>query len=78
MSQETICYPFFKPEIVSQAHKGPYNWNKKIFQKPEKFKIYPKTTKTGVIKNVEITIPLNLEIMQQLIVKPWRRSQGLC
>ena len=35
LSQETIWYPCFKPEIVSQAHKDPYTWNTKIFQKFE-------------------------------------------
>ena len=34
-------------------------------------------SKTGVIKML-IEIPLTLETMQQLIIKPWRRSQGLC
>ena len=36
MFQETIQYPCFKPEIVSLAHKDPYTWNTKIFQKLEK------------------------------------------
>ena len=53
MSQETIRYPSFKPEIVSQAHKDPYTWNTKIFQKFGNFKFYPKITKTGIIKNVD-------------------------
>ena len=53
MSQETIRYPCFKPEIVSQAHKDQYTWNKKIFQKFEKLKFYPNITKTVVIKNVD-------------------------
>ena len=35
LSQETIRYPCFKPEIVSQAHKDPYIWNIQIFQKCE-------------------------------------------
>ena len=30
LSQETIRYPCFKPEIVSQAHKDPYTWNIQI------------------------------------------------
>ena len=42
LSQKTIRYPCFKPEIVSQAHKDPYTWNIQIFQKFEKFKFYPK------------------------------------
>ena len=49
LSQETIRYPCFKPE----AHKDQYTWNIQIFQKFEKFKFYPKITKTGVIKNVD-------------------------
>ena len=53
LSKETIRYPSFKPEIVSQAHKDPYTWNIQIFQKFERFKFYPKITKTGVIKNVD-------------------------
>ena len=53
LSHETIGYPCFKPEIVSQAHKDPYTWNIQIFQKFEKFKFYPEITKTGVIKNVD-------------------------
>ena len=52
MSQETIWYPCFKPERDSQAHKDPYTWNIQFFQKFEKFKFYPKITKTGVIKKV--------------------------
>ena len=48
----------------------------KILQKFEKkFKFYPKIKKTGVKKTL-ITIPLFLETMQQLIIKPWRRSLG--
>ena len=50
MFQETIRYPCFKLEIVSQADKAPYTWNIKAFQKFEKFKFYPKITKTGDIK----------------------------
>ena len=38
LSQETIKNPCFEPEIVSLAHKDPYAWNIKIFQKFEKFK----------------------------------------
>ena len=53
LSQETIWYPCFKPEIVSQAQKDPHTWNIQIFQKFEKLKIYPKITKTGDIKNVD-------------------------
>ena len=53
LSQDTIRYPCFKPEIVSQAHKDPYSWNIQFFQKFTKFKFYPKTTKMGVIKNVD-------------------------
>ena len=37
LSQETIRYPCFKPEIVLQAHKDPYTSNTiKIFQRFEK------------------------------------------
>ena len=36
LSQETIRYPCFKPEIVLQAHKDPYIWSIQIFQKLEK------------------------------------------
>ena len=37
LSQETIRYPCFKPEILLQAHKDPYTSNTiKIFQKFEK------------------------------------------
>ena len=32
LSQETIWYPGFNPEIVSQAHKDPYTWNIQILQ----------------------------------------------
>ena len=53
LSQETIRYPCFKPEIVSQAHKDPYTWNIQIFQKLEKFKFYPKIANTRVIKKVD-------------------------
>ena len=53
LSQETIRFHCFRPEIVSHAHKDPYTWNIQIFQKFEKFKFYPKITKTGVIKNVD-------------------------
>ena len=52
MSQETIQYPSFKPEIVTQTRKDPYTWNIKIFRKLEEFKFYPKITKTGVINKV--------------------------
>ena len=51
LSQEIIRYLCFTPGIVSQAHKDQYTWNIQIFQKFEKFKFYPKITKTGVIKN---------------------------
>ena len=50
LSQETIRYPCFKPEIVSQGHKDHYTWNIQIFQKFEKFKFYPKITETRVKK----------------------------
>ena len=51
MSQETVRYPcFFKPETVSQAHKDPHLEHKNF---PKKLKIYPKMTKTGVIKKVD-------------------------
>ena len=53
LSQEIIRYPCFKPEIVSQAHKDPYTWNIRIFQKFEKFNFYPKIIKIGVKKNVD-------------------------
>ena len=37
LSQETIQYPCFEPEIVLQAHKDPYTSNTiKIFQEFEK------------------------------------------
>ena len=45
LSQETIEYPCFKPEIASLAHKDPYALNMKIFQKFEKFKFYYFKTK---------------------------------
>ena len=77
LSQETIRYPCFKSEIVSQAHNDQYAWNIQIFQKYEKFKFYPKINKTEVIKK-SITIPLTPKTMQQLIMKPWRRFEGLC
>ena len=80
LSQETIRYPCFKPETVSQTHKDPYTWNIQFFQKFEKFKFYPKISKTGVIVDDSklITIPFTLETMQQLIIKPMRRFEGLC
>ena len=53
MSLEAIQYPFFKPEIVSLAHKDPYTWNIKNFLKMKKFKFYQKISKTGVIKNID-------------------------
>ena len=76
LSQETTQYPCFKPEKDSLAHRDPYTWNmQKIFQKVEKiFKFYPNITKTGVI--ILIDIPLISVTMHQLIIKPWRRSQG--
>ena len=40
LSQETIRYLCFKPEIVLQAHKDQYTWNIQIFQKFEKFKFF--------------------------------------
>ena len=36
-SQETIQYPCFKLEIISVAHKDPYTWNIKTFDKLKKF-----------------------------------------
>ena len=59
LSQDTVRYPCFKPEIVSQAHKDLYTWNIQNFQKFEKFKFNPNITNTGVIKKL-ITIPLTL------------------
>ena len=53
MSQETIQYPCYKPEIISQAHRDPYIWNIKIVQKFEKFKFYLNITKTVLIKDVD-------------------------
>ena len=53
LSQETIRCPCFKPEIVSQAHKDPYNWNIQIFKNFEKFKFHTKITKIVVMKNVD-------------------------
>ena len=46
LSQETIQYPCFKPEIVSLAHKDPYARNIEIFQKFEKFLFYYFKTKS--------------------------------
>ena len=46
-----------------------------IFRKFKKFIFYQKIALAGVIK-ILITIPLTLETMQQLIIKPWRRSLG--
>ena len=43
-----------------------------IFRKFE-LKFIKEIPKTGAIK-ILITIPLTLETMQQLIIKPWRRS----
>ena len=45
----------------------------KILQKIEKIKFYQKVGKIRVIKILR-TIPLTLETMQQLIIKPRRRS----
>ena len=45
----------------------------KFPKKFEKLKFYPKITKTGVLKKM-ITIPLTLETMQQLIIRPWRKK----
>ena len=51
LSQETIQYLCFKPEIVSLTHKDLYTRNMiKIFQKFDNFKFYRKITKTQVIK----------------------------
>ena len=52
LSQETIRYPCFKPQIVLKAHKDPYTSNTiKIFHKNWKnCSFYPKITKTGVKK----------------------------
>ena len=53
LSQATIRYPCFKPEIVLQAHKDPYTSNTiEIFRKFEKYVYFiQKITKTGAIKN---------------------------
>ena len=40
-------------------------------------KFSQKIAKAGVIK-IWITIPLTVEIMRQLIIKPWRMFQGHC
>ena len=72
--QEPMRYPCFKPEIVSQAHKDPYTGNIQIFQQIEKFKFYPKITKTGVKKM--INIPLFLQTMQQLSIKTLEEVRG--
>ena len=48
----------------------------KNFRNFENFKLYPKVNRTGV-KKILINILLTLETMQ-LIIKPWRRSQGPC
>ena len=78
LSQETTRYPCVKPENVLQAHKDPYTSNTiKIFQKLEKIvNLIQKLLKLESKKL--ITIPLTLETMQQLIIKPWRRFEGLC
>ena len=44
-------------------------------RKLEKKNFLSKIAKAGVIK-ILITIPLTLETMRQLIIKPWRRSLG--
>ena len=44
LSQDTVRYPCFKPEIVSQAHKDLYTRNIQNFQKFEKFKFNPNIT----------------------------------
>ena len=46
-----------------------------IFRKFKKFIFYQKIAQAGVIK-ILITILLTLETMQQLIIKPRRRSLG--
>ena len=77
LSQETIRYPCFKPEIVLQAHKDPCTSNTiKIFQKFESVNFIQKLLKQESQKM--ITIPLPPETMQQLIIKPLRRFEGLC
>ena len=58
LSQETIRYPSFKPEIASQAHKDPYTWNKKNFQKFNFIQILLKLE-----EKMLMTISLPLEIM---------------
>ena len=73
--QETIQYPCFKPEKVSLAQRSLRLEQK--FSKNLKFKFYPDIAKTGVNKNL-IIMPLTLETMKQLNIKPCRRSQGLC
>ena len=45
------------------------------FPKIWKNKFYHKIAKAGV-SEIFITIPLTLETMQQLILKPWRRFLG--
>ena len=38
LSQETIQYPCFKPEIFSQTHKDPDNWNESVPKNLKNFK----------------------------------------
>ena len=52
------------------------HWNMKKIRKNENLKFYPKVTQTEV-KNID-HIPLALETMQQLIIKPCCSSQGPC
>ena len=52
LSQQTIRYPCFRPEIVSKIHTlVTYKFRKNL-----KFKFYPKITKTGVKKGWSTSI----------------------
>ena len=76
LSQETIRYPCFKSEIVSKAHKDPYTWNIKNFQKFKKFKFYPKITKTEVVKYVDHH-PINSRHYAEAYYQTLEEIQGL-
>ena len=77
LSQETIRYPCFKPEIVSQAHEDPYTWNIQIFKKFEKFKFYPKITKTSDINDVDHH-PINSRNYAAAYYQTLEEVRGLC
>ena len=77
LSQETIRYHCFKPEKVSQDHKDPYTWNIQISNNLKSSNFIQKLLKLES-KKMLITIPLTLETMQQLIIKPCKTFEGLC